>query len=149
MPNLFFVLFFFAHGFQQKSHKLQRKARSLSVGGIIIENNLNEPVKVRIESNIIPIDVNIIEIQTTNQTSSRMIIQEGFTTILPKHRVKVSYNTFVPAMNSLARCSVFLLDSTKIIDSETIRSGEQSNLQYYGDIFYLQLRQHQLQLKQD
>ena len=127
MSNLFYILLFFVDGSQQKPEELQRTSRSSSVGNIIIENNTNNPVKVQVESNIVPIDIKIIEIESANQTASRVIIQEGFATILPKHTVKVYYNNFVPMVNSLARCSVYLFDLTKIIDSETVKTGEKYN----------------------
>ena len=111
MPKLIFILLFFANGRQQRSKKLQRPSRSLSVGSIMIENNTNEIVKVHVESIIIPTNMAVIE---------------------------VYYNIYVQKTMSLARFSVYLSDLTTIIDSETVNTGGRYKLQRYGDMYFLE-----------
>ena len=141
MPYLIFLVFLLFHGSCQR-FGLQRRTRSLSVGSITIENNTNDPVKVQIRSSLIPTGMKLMEVQLSNQTASQFVVQEGFTKILPKRTVEVNYNTFVQT-NNLARCSIYLSDLTRIMDSETVKNNSKYKLQRFGDIYFLELMENQ------
>ena len=141
MSKLIFVISLLFHGSCQR-FGLQRRTRSLSVGSITIENNTNDPVKVQIRSSLIQTGMQLRETQLSNQTASQFTTQEGFTTILPKRTVEVNYNTFVQT-NSLARCSIYLSDLTRIMDSETVKNNSKYKLQRFGDIYFLELMENQ------
>ena len=119
---------------------LLRKPRAVDVGGVLIENDTDEILKVHIESNLVVSAFQATEVSGKNRTSSHGIgfTQDGFTTIRPRGQKVVKFT--IPSMdgNSLVKCSMFTTEMVKIVDSETLENTNGYKLEKLGDGFILE-----------